>query len=286
MYLPDYFRWGTQTYVMGVINVTPDSFSGDGILDSSNIINDAVSTALSFVNNGAHLIDVGGESTRPGNKPTKTTDELDRVIPVIEALSSCVSVPISIDTTKSDVANAALSAGATIVNDVSGLKYDKKMAGVVSEHNAALVIMHNNSIHQDVETNLSLGNRYKHNSNHNLFQQMIVSLNKSLSIALKSKVQKQNIIIDPGIGFGKSVEQDCQLINQLQKLKPLNYPLLIGPSRKSFIGYTLDLPVEDRLEGTAASISVGISNGADIIRVHDVKYMSRIAKMTDAIVRI
>ena len=285
MYLPDYFNWGSQTYVMGVLNVTPDSFSGDGLLPDNNLINRAIYMALDFVENGANLIDIGGESTRPGSNPVAIEEELQRVIPVVETLSSKITIPISVDTTKSEVANAALHAGASIINDVSGLHHDKKMAETVSQHNASLIIMHNTSKHHKIVTRPTLGSRYKASNYNNLIEQIIDSLNESLNIAVRNNVLKDNIIIDPGLGFGKSVEQDCQIINQLNKFKKLRCPILIGPSRKSFIGYTLDLTTKDRLEGTASAVSIGIANGADIIRVHDVKSMSRVAKMSDAIIR-
>lgn len=285
MYLPNHFVWGTQTYVMGVINVTPDSFSGDGLGQKDKLVDNALELGTNFVKAGAHLLDIGGESTRPGSSTITIREELDRVIPVVQALADNVSVPISIDTSKSIVADEALTAGASIVNDIWGLRKDPELANVISKRQSAVILMHNSSQPLDTETNELLGNRYKSTLYNDFLPSIKADLENSVSIARNANIDKANIIIDPGIGFGKSVTQNTRLINELNYFTELGYPILIGPSRKSFIGYTLNLPVEERLEGTAASIAIGIARGADMVRVHDVKSMARVVHMTDSLVR-
>lgn len=285
MYLPNHFQWGTQTYLMGVINVTPDSFSGDGLGQKANIVTAALELGAKFVKDGAHLLDIGGESTRPGSIPITVSEELDRVIPVIQTLAANVSVPISIDTSKSIVADAALVAGASIVNDIWGLRQDPELGNTISKHRSAVILMHNSSRPFDTETNEVLGNRYTGSLHNDLLPHIRTDLENSIAMARNANIDKKNIVIDPGIGFGKSISQNKRLINELHYFTELGYPILIGPSRKSFIGYTLNLPVEERLEGTAAAISIGIARGADIIRVHDVKSMARVTRMTDSLVR-
>jgi len=282
---PDFFQWGDQTYVMGVINATPDSFSGDGLGSEDDPVRTAVRVGKQFVADGAHLLDVGGESARPGAEPVAAEQELRRVTPVIEALADAVDVPISVDTSKAAVAQSALDAGASIVNDVWGLKRDSQLATVVAEHGAALILMHNRSRSEETSANERLGARYVGSEYDVLLGDIRRELEESIALAHAADIPDEKIILDPGIGFGKTVEQNRRLLNELGTFKELGYPLLIGPSRKSFIGYTLDLPLEDRLEGTAAAVAVGITRGADMVRVHDVRAMARVARMTDALVR-
>lgn len=279
------FRWGSQTYIMGIINVTPDSFSGDGLLSDQWWVKRAVEQGLRFVQEGAHILDVGGESTRPGAQPVESEVELQRVVPVIEALSREVSLPISIDTYKAEVATAALDAGAQMVNDVWGLQMDPAMARLCAERGVPVAVMHNRSRPRNAVQEERLGGRYVGTVYNDLLADIASELQGSINLAKAAGVPDEHILIDPGIGFGKTVEQNLSLLNGLDTLKALGYPLLLGTSNKSFIGYTLNTSPEDRLEGTAATIAVGIMRGADIVRVHQVKEMSRVARMTDAIVR-
>ena len=259
------FRWGQRTYVMGIVNVDPDSFSGDGLRDAES----AIDQGKRFAAEGADIIDVGGESTRPGFKPVSADEELGRVMPVIERLASELSVPLSIDTYKSEVARKAVAAGARMINDVWELKRDPKLARVAAEAGVPLVISQNQ--------------RESHFQD--FFPELIASLKRSIQVALDAGVNWSNIIIDPGVGFGKTAEQNVEIVRRLAELKALGRPILLGTSRKSFIGHALDLPVDQRLEGTAATVAIGIANGADIVRVHDVAQMVRVARMSDAIVR-
>lgn len=270
---------------MGIINVTPDSFSGDGILVGADAVATAVIQAQQFVTDGADILDVGGESTRPGSQPITPEEEKARILPIIKAVRQAVDAPISVDTYRADVARAALDAGADWVNDVWGLKMDAEMAGLVAERGCPIIIMHNRSKPKNVIQQEKLGGMYLGATYDDLFADIRRELQESVDIALAAGVQKEQIILDPGIGFGKSIAHNLQIINELHRLKEMGYPILLGPSRKSFIGYTLDLPPEERVEGTAATIAIGIDRGADIIRVHDVKVMARVARMTDAIVR-
>lgn len=282
---PATFKWGRQTYLMGVINVTPDSFSGDGLLGKGDWVAQAVAQAQCFAAEGAHLLDVGGESTRPGAEPVEAAEELRRVIPVINALAGEVELPISIDTYKAEVAAAALEAGAHIVNDVWGLRMDPAMAPLCAERQAPVIIMHNRSRPRDAVQEARLGGRYIGAVYDDLLADVSRELQESIELARAAGVPDEHIIIDPGIGFGKTVEQNLTLLNHLDSFKALGFPILIGTSNKSFIGYTLDLPPGDRLEGTAATVAISIARGADIVRVHRIKEMSYIARMTDAIVR-
>ncbi len=277
--------WGAKTYVMGIVNVTPDSFSGDGLIAQADTVGAAVALAEAQVQAGADLIDIGGESTRPGSQPVPQEEELARVIPVIQALHGRISVPISIDTYKADVARVALSAGAEIVNDVWGLRRDPEMAAVVAGEGAGLILMHNRSRPQDLDQTPGLGGRYVGVLYKDLIRDIHRELEISLELADNAGIARERIILDPGIGFGKTVEQNIELVNRLGELKGLGYPLLVGPSRKSFVGYTLNLPPQDRLGGTAASVTLCIERGADIIRVHDVGMMHQVARFTDAVVR-
>ena len=283
--IPDLFQWGKQTYVMGVINATPDSFSGDGFDLDEDPVRTAVGLGKQFVADGAHLLDVGGESSRPGAEPVAAEQELRRVTPVIEALADAVDVPISVDTSKAIVARKALASGASIINDVWGLKHDREIANVVADHGAAIILMHNRSHSEEASADKRLGGRYVGSKYGELLPDIRRELEESIALAQAANIPAKKIIIDPGIGFGKTVEQNRRILNELCTLKELGYPLLIGPSRKSFIGYTLNVPLEDRLEGTAAAVAVGITRGADMVRVHDVRAMARVARMTDAIIR-
>ncbi len=280
------FAWGARTYVMGIVNVTPDSFSGDGLIaQSGNFIEPAVAQAEQMLADGADMLDIGGESTRPGSQPTPADEEKRRVIPVIERLRKKTSAPISIDTYKAEVARAALDAGADIVNDVWGLRMDAEIKRVVAARGAPAVIMHNRSKPKDAVQTERLGGRYVGIEYADLLADVIRELRDQVELALDAGVAPDKIIVDPGIGFGKTVEQNIDLVNRLGELRVLGYPILLGPSRKGFIGYTLDLPVDQRVEGTAVAVALGIERGADIVRVHDVKQMARVAKMTDAMVR-
>jgi len=259
------FRWGQRTYVMGIVNVDPDSFSGDGLRDAES----AIAQGKRFAAEGADIIDVGGESTRPGFEPVSAGEEMRRIMPVIERLARELSVPVSIDTYKSEVARRAVTAGARMINDVWELKRDPKLARVAAEAGVPLVISQNQR-----------GSKF-----HDFFPELIASLKKSMQIALDAGVAWDNIIIDPGVGFGKTVEQNVEIVRRLAELKALGRPIMLGTSRKSFIGHVLDLPVDQRLEGTAATVAIGIANGADMVRVHDVAQMVRVVRMSDAIVR-
>ena len=280
------FEWGSRTYVMGILNVTPDSFSGDGIIAKGNAVQTAVEQAKQFLEDGADILDVGGESTRPGSQPVNTDEELERVIPVIQALKHNFSdALISIDTYKAKVAEEGFKAGAHILNDVWALRADPDLAPVAKKFSVPVILMHNRSNPASVEVRNQLGNAYIGSEYENLIEDVKRELLASVDIAKKAGIEESHIILDPGIGFGKTREHNFELINQLDEVRALGYPILLGPSRKSFIGFTLDLPPDQRVEGTAATVAIGIARGADIIRVHDVKEMARVAKMTDAIVR-
>lgn len=282
-------NWGSRTYVMGILNVTPDSFSGDGILVPGRAVGEvesAVIQAASFLRNGADILDMGGESTRPGSQPVNAEEEKGRVIPAIKAIrSEFPDALISIDTYKADVAEAAFQAGAQILNDVWALRADPKLASVAATFGAPVILMHNRSNPASIEVRQQLGNAYIGSTYENLIEDVKRELLTSVDLALKAGVDESRIILDPGIGFGKTREHNLALINRLDEIRALGFPVLLGASRKSFIGFTLDLPADQRVEGTAATVAVGITRGADIIRVHDVKEMARVAKMTDAIVR-
>jgi dihydropteroate synthase len=284
-------EWGARTYVMGILNVTPDSFSGDGLIskdlrDLENLPGLVLEQARCFVEAGVDILDIGGESTRPGAQTVSVVEELQRVVPIIRYLVTHLpNTLISIDTYKSKVALAALEAGAHIVNDVWALRADPDLAGVVKKFNAPVILMHNRSKPERVEVREQLGSAYVGAAYDNLIEDVKHELMESVAIAHTAGITDDKIILDPGIGFGKTVAHNLELIDRLGEIRALGYPVLLGPSRKSFIGFTLDLPPDQRLEGTAATISVGITRGADIVRVHDVQEIVRIAKMTDAIVR-
>jgi dihydropteroate synthase len=260
------FVWGSKTYVMGILNITTDSFSGDGV---GSDLKAALARAKSLVADGADIIDIGGESTRPDSRPVTAEEEISRVLPVIKKLSVKIDVPISIDTYKSEVARLALEAGANMINDVWGLRQDPELARVAAEWGVPLIITANQ---RDMQ--------YK-----DIMIAVVDSLVRGVNLALDAGVAWENIIIDPGIGFGKTLEENLEVLRRLSELKSLGRPILLGTSRKSMIGQVLDLPTEERLEGTAATVALGIANGADMIRVHDVLQMKRVAKMADAIVR-
>lgn len=262
------FHWGSRTYVMGIVNVTPDSFSGDGV----TTLEQAVDQARQMEHDGADLIDVGGESTRPETWSAPglpATEELARVIPVIERMISILTIPVSVDTYKADVARQAVKAGALLVNDVWGFRRDPEMAATVARAGVPVILMHNKP-----------GGGYQ-----DLIGEIAQSLRESVALGRAAGISDDRFILDPGIGFGKTREENLEIVRRLPQLRALGFPLLLGPSRKSFIGKTLDLPVGERLEGTAAAVALAIAGGADIVRVHDVKAMVRVARMADAIVR-
>ncbi len=278
--------YGQKTYVMGILNVTPDSFSGDGLLEQQDYISAALEQAGRFIESGADILDIGGESTRPGSQVVSAQEELERVLPVISALSQQYpETLLSVDTYKAKVAEAALTAGAHWVNDVWGLRADADMAAVVAAAKAPVVIMHNRSKAEHVHIQAGLGGTYLGSDYIDLIEDVKTELLQSVVLAHAAGITDSQIILDPGIGFGKSREQNLALVNHLDEIKTLGYPVLLGPSRKSFIGYTLNLPPDQRVEGTAAVCAVGIVRGADILRVHDVEAIVRTARMTDAIVR-
>lgn len=288
------FEWGKKTYLMGIINVTPDSFSGDGLYhvedqneasDIDLLVETSLFQAEKFIASGADILDIGGESTRPGANVVDIETELKRVVPVIESISQAYDIPISIDTYKHSVAEAALDAGAHMVNDVWGLKVDPKMAVTIAKRGVPAILMHNRSSWAQAEIKEILGGRYVGVPYEDLLNDIKSDLMESVSLAQFAGVPDEMIILDPGIGFGKTVEQNLELVNSLSEIRELGYPLLYGPSRKSFIGFTLDKPPDQRLAGTAAAAAVGIVRGADILRVHDVEFMQQVARMTDAIVR-
>lgn len=278
-------NWGTRTYIMGIINITPDSFSGDGLMSEADTVETAVTQARQFAADGADILDIGGQSTRPGSEPVDASVELSRVLPVIRAVRAAVDLPISIDTYVAGVAAAALEVGADWVNDVWGLRMDPDMARVVAAAGCPVVIMHNRSKPKNVAQEQRLGGRYVGIEYDDLIADIKRELAESIELALNAGVRQSQIIIDPGVGFGKTVSQNVRLVNELDAFKSMGYPILLGTSRKSFIGYTLDLPADARMEGTAATVAIGIDRGADIVRVHDVKPIVRVARMTDALVR-
>jgi len=286
MSIPPLPPFGKHTYVMGIINVTPDSFSGDGLLKQDQVMEAAIHQADQFIEAGAEILDIGGESTRPGSQTVDAYEEMKRILPVIQAIASThPQIIISVDTYKAVVADAALRAGAHWINDVWGLRADPELGAVAAHWNAGLILMHNRSKPNQVEIQSQLGGRYIGVEYQNLVAEIREELLESVSLAQAADVANERIILDPGIGFGKTVEQNLELIDRLDEIRSLGYPVLLGASRKGFIGYTLNLPPNQRMEGTAAAVAIGIDRGADIIRVHDVMEMVRVARMTDALVR-
>jgi len=286
MRLAERFAWGSRTYVMGILNVTPDSFSGDGLrVDAKGALDRAMAQSRDFVDAGADILDVGGESTRPGSTPLDAEEEKERVLPVIEAVAAeFPDLPISIDTFKSEVAAAALDTGAHIINDVWGLRADPEMGRMAAERGAAVILMHNRSRPNELIVD-QLGGSYLGASYGDLLADVAREMEALAEGALAAGVARDQIVLDPGIGFGKTIQQNMALINHMDRFKALGYPILSGPSRKSFIGRVLDLPPDQRLEGTAATIALSIVRGADIVRVHDTRAMVRIARMMDAMLR-
>ena len=266
------FTWGTRTYVMGILNVTFDSFSGDGLIahGGREFVNQAVEQARRMIEEGADMLDVGGQSTRPGHSDIPLDHELARVVPVIRAVREIApDVPLSIDTTRAAVAAAALDAGADIVNDVWGVSADKEMLSLASERGVPIVLMHNRE-----------QPRYR-----NVVAEVLADLSRALDAALAAGVAWESTIVDPGIGFGKTAEQNLAVLHDLHLLATLGRPVLLGTSRKSTIGKVLDLPADERVEGTTATTALGVAAGVDIVRVHDVQPNVRVARMADAIVR-
>lgn len=261
------FKLGDRTFVMGILNVTPDSFSDGG---SYNEIDLAVKQARKLIEAGADIIDVGGESTRPGAKFVSEDEEINRVVPIIKAIKKEFDVIISIDTYKSKTAEESIKAGADIINDVWGFKKDKNMAKVASKYGVPVILMHNREPKE-----------YE-----NLMKDVISDLKESINIALEAGVSKDNIILDPGIGFAKTFEENLVVMNRLEEIREVGYPILLGTSRKSMIGLALELPVDQRVEGTVATTVMGIMKGCEFIRVHDVLENKRAAVMTDKILRV
>ncbi len=261
-----------KTHVMGILNVTPDSFSDGGeFLDPAR----AVEQALRMEDEGADIIDVGGESTRPGAEPVPLDEELRRTIPVVEAVAGRVNIPVSIDTCKAGVASRAVEAGASIVNDISGLRFDPEMAPTVAGCDAAVVLMHIKGTPRDMQKNPVYDD---------LFGEITSYLRESMRIAVDCGIGEERIVLDPGIGFGKTAEDNLRIINNLDRFSCLGRPLLVGVSRKSFIGAILDnAPPRDRLEGTAAAVAASVLRGAAIVRVHDVREMVRVVRVAEAI---
>jgi dihydropteroate synthase len=263
--------WGERTFVMGIINVTPDSFSGDGLLASATPVAAAVAQARRMVEEGADVLDVGGESTRPGHEPVDPEEEARRVVPVVRALAEALpDVPLSIDTTKPAVAAAAVEAGAGWLNDVWGVGDDLALRRLAAERDLPIVLMHN---------------RREPRYERPVVEEVIAELERAVGRALHAGVPEDRIIVDPGIGFGKTAEQNLQLLRDLAQLRTLGLPILLGTSRKSTIGKVLDLPPDERVEGTIATTVLGVAAGVDIVRVHDVRANIRAARMADAIIR-
>lgn len=260
------FNIGERTYIMGILNVTPDSFSDGG---KFNEIEAAVAQAKKLIKDGADIIDIGGESTRPGAEYVTEEEEIKRVVPIIKAIKEQLDVIISIDTYKSKTAEEAVKAGADIINDIWGAKYDKNIAKVAAKYNVPIILMHNRQ-----------PKPYE-----NLMKDVVADLQESIDIAIEAGVKKENIILDPGIGFAKTYEENLIVMNNCEIIKEMGYPILLGTSRKSMIGLTLNLPVNERVEGTLATTVIGIMKGLEFVRVHDVLENKRVAVMTDAILR-
>lgn len=265
---------GKRTFLMGIINATPDSFSGDGIFGIEP--QKAVIFAQDMVDNGADLLDIGGESSRPGAKRISIKEEKKRIVPFLKQLAKKIKVPISIDTTKSEVAHAALDLGASVVNDISALRSDKKMAKLIARYKACVVLMHMKGTPKTMQ---------KKPQYQDVVSEIISFLAEAIQRAQEAGIGEDKIIIDPGIGFGKNLKHNIEILQRLAQLRNLGRPVLVGLSRKRFIGKILNADVHDRVWGTAAAMAMAISHGADILRVHDVKEMKHVALVSDAIVR-
>lgn len=281
------WHWGQRTFVMGIINVTPDSFSGDGLLASDQLSASIGEQAAAFAAAGADILDIGGESTRPGAAPIDAAEELRRVVPAIAAVRAVTNIAISIDTTKAEVAAAALDAGAHIVNDIWGLRtaaggWNLALAQLVAERGVPIVLMHNRRAHV---TRTSAVQHFTDVQYTSLIDEVIAELAERVQFALDQGIDRRKIIIDPGLGFGKNPTQNIELLRQLDALRSLGLPLLVGTSRKSFIGLATGKAADQRAWGTAATISYAIERGADIVRVHDVAAMVDVCRMTDALIR-
>ncbi len=270
-------RFGERTLVMGVLNVTPDSFSGDGLLTGPGWLDRVVEAGRRMVQEGADVLDVGGESTRPGAEPVPLEEELRRVVPAVEALRQAVEVPISVDTTKAEVARQALRAGADLVNDISALRFDPEMARVVAEAGCGVVLMHMKGTPKDMQTDP----RYE-----DVVAEVREFLEARLQWADQQGISRDRVVLDPGFGFGKRPEHNLALVRNLRVFRELGCPVLLGPSRKSTIGVVLGgLPPAERVEGTAAVVALAVAFGVDVVRVHDVRVMARVVRMADAVVR-
>ncbi|MGB2769837.1 MAG: dihydropteroate synthase [Candidatus Zixiibacteriota bacterium] len=266
--------FSSRTHIMGVLNVTPDSFSDGGKFFKSD---DAVRQGMKMIEEGADTIDVGGESTRPGSDPLPTEEELSRVIPVIKSMSAKTDVPISIDTYKAEVAKRALDAGAQMINDISALRFDPKMKEVAGKYKVPIVLMHIKGTPKEMQ---------KDPYYDDVIVEITEYLRQSIKIAEDAGIDREKIIIDPGIGFGKRLRDNLNILKNLKKFSILGCPILIGCSRKSFIGKILDLPAEERLEGSLAALAVAVMNGVNIVRVHDVKESERVVSLVDAIMTV
>jgi len=278
--LPDL---GKKTYIMGIINLTPDSFSGDGLLSKRDYIRAALLQAQRFLQDGCDILDIGAESTRPGIAPVSAGEELSRLLPVVRCLrQELPDAILSIDTYKAETARACLAEGAQIINDVWGFRYDPQMAEVAAEAGATAVLMHNRTQGAKAVCG-ELGGRYEGVQYDDIITEVRDWLAESVSLAIKAGVSPEKIIIDPGIGFGKTIEQNLFLLKHIDALRELGLPILLGISRKGFIGHTLNLPQGERLEGSLAANAWGVLHGADILRVHDVRETVRLARMLDAI---
>jgi dihydropteroate synthase len=273
-----------KTEIMGIINITPDSFSGDGLLFQKEPALSAVEQAGQFIKHGASILDIGAESTRPGASPVDEAEELNRIIPIIKAIRNVFpEILISIDTYKAAVADAGLRAGANWINDVWGLRADPDLKQVAAVHQCPVILMHNRSKPNNAQIKEFLGEEYLDRKYDNLIKNIKSELMESVNLARSAGLAKDKLILDPGIGFGKTVQQNLQILKHLAEIKSLGFPLLIGPSRKSFTGYMLNLAPGERLEGTIAAAVIGILNGADIIRVHDVEAIYRAVQFTEAV---
>lgn len=259
------FDWGARTYVMGIVNVSPESFSGDGL----SSVDDAVGRARQMAAEGADILDIGGQSTRPGFEELSIAEEVRRVVPVIEAVSRAVDLPVSIDAYRSAVVEAALDAGAVLVNDIWGFRHDPQIAALAARRGVSAVVMHNQ----------------RGREHHDVIGDIHAGLEASIAIARSAGLDRRQLIADPGFGFGWSVSQQLEMLRRLRELTALGLPLLVGTSRKSTIGAVLDMAEGERRWGTAATVAISIANGADIVRVHDVAEMVQVCRMTDAIIR-